>query len=86
MAADWVFMQFLKHRTFLRTGKRIDPAFTIGRLLKELFTYRIAQCLCTGDGSDYIFNYLFCLRKHTLLHRTGSFDRRRAVVHFLSAA
>jgi len=43
MAADWVFMQFLKRRTFLKTGKRIDPTFTIRRLLKEFFTYRIAH-------------------------------------------
>jgi hypothetical protein len=43
MAADWVFMQILKRRTFLNTGKRIDPTFTIGRLLKEFFTYRIAH-------------------------------------------
>lgn len=43
MAADWVFMQYLKRRTFLTTGKRIDPTFTIGRLLKEFFTYRIAH-------------------------------------------
>ena len=43
MAADWVFMQILKRRTFLKTGKRIDPTFTIGRLLKEFFTYRIAH-------------------------------------------
>lgn len=43
MAADWVFMQIMKRRTFLRTGKRIDPTFTIGRLLKEFFTYRIAH-------------------------------------------
>jgi hypothetical protein len=43
MAADWVFMQFLKQRTFLKTGKRIDPTFTIRRLLKEFFAYRIAH-------------------------------------------
>lgn len=43
MAADWIFMQIMKRRTFLRTGKRIDPTFTIGRLLKEFFTYRIAH-------------------------------------------
>jgi hypothetical protein len=43
MAADWVLMQFLKRRTFLTSGRRIDPAFTIGRLLKEFFTYRIAH-------------------------------------------
>jgi hypothetical protein len=43
MAADWVFMQYLKRRTFLTTGKRIDPTFTIGRLLKEFFAYRIAH-------------------------------------------
>jgi hypothetical protein len=43
MAADWFFMQFLKRRTFLKSGKRIDPTFTIRRLLKEFFTYRIAH-------------------------------------------
>ena len=43
MAADWFFMQYLKRRTFLKTGKRIDPTFTIRRLLKEFFTYRIAH-------------------------------------------
>lgn len=43
MAADFVFMQILKRRTFLKTGKRIDPTFTIGRLLKEFFTDRIAH-------------------------------------------
>ena len=43
MAGDWVFMQYLKRRTFLKTGRRIDPTFTIGRLLKEFFTYRIAH-------------------------------------------
>ncbi len=43
MAADWIFMQYLKRRIFLTTGKRIDPTFTFGRLLKEFFTYRIAH-------------------------------------------
>lgn len=43
MAADFAFMQVLKRRTFLKTGKRIDPAFTIGRLLKEFFTDRIGH-------------------------------------------
>jgi hypothetical protein len=43
MAADWFFMQYLKRRIFLKTGKRIDPTFTISRLLKEFFTYRIAH-------------------------------------------
>lgn len=36
-------MQVLKRRTFLKSGKRIDPTFTIGRLLKEFFTDRIAH-------------------------------------------
>jgi hypothetical protein len=43
MAADWILLQFMKRRTFLTSGKRIDPTFTIGRLLKEFFTYRIAH-------------------------------------------
>lgn len=43
MAADFIFMQVLKRRTFLKTGKRIDPTFTIGRLLKEFFIDRIAH-------------------------------------------
>jgi putative flippase GtrA len=43
MAADWFFMQYLKRRIFMTTGKRIDPTFTIRRLLKEFFTYRIAH-------------------------------------------
>ncbi len=43
MAADWFFLQWMKRRTFLTTGKRIDPTFTIGRLLKEFFSYRIAH-------------------------------------------
>lgn len=43
MAADFIFMQVLKRRTFLKTGKRIDPTFTFGRLLKEFFTDRIAH-------------------------------------------
>jgi len=43
MTADFFFMQILKRRTFLKTGKRIDPTFTFGRLLKEFFTDRIAH-------------------------------------------
>ncbi len=43
MAADFVFMQILKRRIFLKTGQRIDPTFTFGRLLKEFFTDRIAH-------------------------------------------
>lgn len=43
IAADLIFMQFLKRRTFLRTGRRIDPTFTIRRLLKEFFTFRIGH-------------------------------------------
>ena len=40
---DWILMQYLKRRIFLKTGRRIDPAFTIGRLLKEFFVYRISH-------------------------------------------
>ncbi len=43
MAADFIFMQILKRRTFLKSGKRIDPTFTIRRLLKEFFTDRITH-------------------------------------------
>jgi hypothetical protein len=43
MAADWIFMQYLKRKIFVTTGRRIDPTFTFGRLLKEFFTYRIAH-------------------------------------------
>ena len=40
---DWILMQYLKRRIFLKTGRRIDPTFTIGRLLKEFFVYRISH-------------------------------------------
>lgn len=43
MAADFILMQILKRRTFLKTGRRIDPTFTIARLLKEFFSDRIAH-------------------------------------------
>lgn len=43
MAVVWFFMQYFKRKIFLATGRRIDPAFTIGWLLREFFTFRIGH-------------------------------------------
>ena len=62
MAADAVFLQIFKQRSYLKAVKAIDPRLTLGWWLKELFSHRIMHLFVPIDILIAVFSVYFSLQ------------------------